>query len=182
MGNYFWVWYLWGWSTIHSIVIHNRGSLSQVPWRKDAEGQIGFLTEWGTSYLGTVSQMSAMCPTIVKKDGPAVQGRNVPAAGAEVDARAWILGSILASDNWTLHRAGVDVLVSGAGCWGWKSGPFGRWPKGDLQSGSYVFFFLWLSWEQRNKGGDICQWEFDTVVLEKQYKKIFLRSSWEAET
>lgn len=54
MGSYFWVWDPQWTVTIHSIVIHNRGSLSQVPWRKDAEGQIGFLTEWGISYLGTV--------------------------------------------------------------------------------------------------------------------------------
>lgn len=61
MGCCFWVWYLWGWSTVdcdsalccgEPIVIHNRGSLFQVPWRKDAEGQIGFLTEWGISCWG----------------------------------------------------------------------------------------------------------------------------------
>lgn len=38
------------------IVIHKRGSLSEGSWRKVAERQIGFLTERGISYLGTIQR------------------------------------------------------------------------------------------------------------------------------
>lgn len=47
--------------TIHFIVIHNRGSLSQVPWKEDAEGQIGFLTEWGIYLVRGLEKVEPPC-------------------------------------------------------------------------------------------------------------------------